>query len=334
MIDALADAPIEVIVLAMVLLIALGFFGWSMYRMLHGPQAKIRRRLAIIAGTQSNSAPDRQRRAGQQERRRSVQARLKEIETARERARGYRLREQLRLAGLDIEIWHYLAASGVLCVVVLFAARLASLGWLGSLLTGLIIGFGLPKLVVGFMAKRRVGKFTGLFSDAIDIVVRGIRSGLPLGECLNIIGREMPDPVGLEFRSIIEAQKLGITLQDALNRSVARMPIPELRYFSIVIAIQQQTGGNLAETLAKLSDVLRARKRMRDKVQAYASEAKTSAYIIGSLPFIVILALAGLAPHYIGILFTTDTGNMLLFIGGMTEITGLLVMRKMINFDM
>jgi tight adherence protein B len=221
----------------------------------------------------------------------------------------------------------------LIALLLLAAGELAGLGLPVSALGAAILGLGLPKFVVGVLAKRRVGQFGGQFPDAIDIIVRGIRSGLPLAECIGIISSEMSDPIGAEFRSIVEAQKLGMSLQSAVARAVIRMPIADLRYFSIVIAIQQQTGGNLAETLAKLSDVLRGRKRMRDKIAAYASEARASALIIGSLPIVVILALAALAPHYIGLLFSTDLGNVLLAVGAITEVSGVWVMRKMINFD-
>jgi len=329
MFEALSRLPPEIAVVVAVLLLALAGLGWSMVTLIHGPRARIKRRLALMGGNAAARRP-----SVRQPKRKSVQTRLKQAEGTRKRQRGYRLREQLMQAGVHVEIWQFLTFCGVLTVLVFGAAILMALSGLWAFLCAILCGIGLPKLVIGFMAKRRIGRFTGQFAEAIDVVVRGIRSGLPLGECVNIIGREMSDPIGAEFRMITEGQKLGLGFQDVLARAVERMPTAELRYFSIVIAIQQQTGGNLAETLAKLSEVLRARKRMRDKVQAYASEARASAYIIGSLPFLVIAALAGLAPKYIGVLFTTDTGHLLLFIGGLTEAVGLLVMRRMINFDL
>jgi tight adherence protein B len=161
-----------------------------------------------------------------------------------------------------------------------------------------------------------------------------VRSGLTVGECLNIIGTESPDPVGPEIRLVNEAIKLGQTMGDALQRMSDRIPSPEFRYFTIVLGTQQTTGGNLAETLAKLSDVLRQRKKMKDKVQAMSSEAKASAGIIGSLPLLVMGALSFLAPDYIALLFTTKSGNFMLALSCVIMGTGVLVMRKMINFDM
>ncbi len=324
--DTLAQVPAEIAVLIAALFTALAVLGWSMIHLMHGDRARVRRRLATLAGTAAHAKPA--------PRRKSVQTRLREAEDSRTRKRGYRLREELMKAGLMISVRRYVAGCGVISGIALAIAHLMAVGVMGSLLTAVLLGVGLPKLVLAVMAGRRVNRFTAQFADAIDIVVRGIRSGLPLGECIAIIGREMPDPLGAEFRLILESQKMGLSLQDAIGRAVERMPTTEMRYFAIVIAIQQQTGGNLADTLIKLSDVLRARKRMRDKVQAFASEARASAYIIGALPLVVILALAGLAPQYIRLLFITETGNLLLFAGGLTEVIGLLVMRKMINFDL
>ncbi|MBF0562996.1 MAG: type II secretion system F family protein [Alphaproteobacteria bacterium] len=334
MFDILTRLPPEIAGMVTLMIAALATLAWKMYQMMHGPRARIRRRLAVITRTRSGGEPGGHPRTGRSPKRKSVQARLKIMEDTRNQERGYKLREQLRLAGLNIELGPYVAASAGLTLLLWGVVKLAGLSWMEALLSAIIVGVGLPRLVIGSLARRRVLKFGSQFADGIDIIIRGVRSGLPLGECLNIVGREMPEPLGAEFRSILEAQKMGMSLQDAVMRMVVRMPIAELRYFSIVIAIQQQTGGNLADTLGKLSEVLRARKRMRDKVQAYASEARASAYIIGSLPFVVILALAALAPQYIGILFTTDTGKALLFTGALTEVTGLLVMRKMIHFDM
>ncbi|OAN50426.1 pilus assembly protein TadB [Paramagnetospirillum marisnigri] len=328
MLDALARLPLEIALVVATLLIALMVLGWSMVGLIHGPRARIKRRLAAMTGQVVSG-----RRAGRVPKRKSVQARLKQVEGSRSRKRGYRLREELMQAGIRIEVRHYLIATSGFAVLIFAVAKLAGLASLWALLAALALGLGLPKLVLGILAKRRVSRFTAQFADSIDVVVRGIRSGLPLGECINIIGREMEDPIGAEFRLITEGQKLGLGLQDVLARAVERTPTAELRYFANVIAIQQQTGGNLADTLSKLSEVLRARKRMRDKVQAFASEARASAYIIGSLPLVVVTALWGLAPNYIEILFTTEVGNVLLFAGGVTEVVGLLVMRRMINFD-
>jgi len=296
--------------------------GWSAYILAHGPKVKIKKRLSALK-------PERS--ADQSARRKSLVTKLRQDETDKER--GYRLREQLLQAGLDIMVWQYLLFSVGLTAMIFSAVFLSVHKFPVAVFVALSVGVGLPKFVLGLLAKRRVQRFTGQLADGIDIVVRGIRSGLPLGECIAMIGREMPDPIGEEFRVMAEGQKLGMSLQEVLTRTVERMPIAELRYFAIVVSIQLQTGGNLSETLTKLSEVLRSRKRMRDKVQAFSSEAKASAMIIGSLPFVVMILLSAMSPQYVGVLFTTDPGNVILFVGAMTEIIGIFVMRAMINFE-
>lgn len=327
--EASAALPPEIAALALVLLGALVALAWSLIVLVHGPRARLKRRLAAVAG--GGGAVSRPAARGPQ--RKSVQARLRAVEGARQRRFGWRLRELLMQAGWAVEVWQYLTGSALLALLVLGLGEASGLALAWSGLAALCLGIGVPRLVLGMAAARRLKAFTAQFADAIDVVVRGIRSGLPLGECIAIIGREMPDPVGAEFRQITEGTRLGLTLHEAMGRAVERMPMAEMRYFAIVLAIQQQTGGNLAETLGKLSEVLRARKRMRDKVQAYAAEARASAAIIGSLPLVVVGMLALVAPKYIGLLFTSDVGNVLLAVGILTEAAGVLVMRKMINFD-
>jgi tight adherence protein B len=310
------------LLIPVLLFLTLAAIGWSFYLLVYGAQSRVKRRMAQFAAHKTTD---------QTPKRRALTTLIKPEH--KDKDRGYRLRQQMLQAGLDIRIWHYLIFSGGLTLALLAAGLLITQKPLPTLLTAVILGIGAPKILLGILATRRVRLFSGQLADSIDIVVRGIRSGLPLGECINIIGREMPDPIGAEFRLMAEGQKLGLSLQEVLKRAVDRMPVPELSYFSIVIAIQQQTGGNLADTLAKLSEVLRARKRMREKVQAYASAAKASAMIIGSLPFVVMLLLALMSPKYLGVLFTTNQGNIILFVGAMTEIMGIFVMRNMINFE-
>jgi tight adherence protein B len=204
---------------------------------------------------------------------------------------------------------------------------------IAGLLVGFAMALGAPKFALSFMRKRRLKQFTLQFADSLDIITRGIQSGLPVGECLAIIGRESPEPIAAVFTEIVENVKLGLNLEDCLNRALERMPSQELRFFSIVLQIQQTTGGNLAETLSNLSRVLRERKKMRDKVKAMAAEANTSAMIIGSLPFLITLALTLVNPSYIAILFEDTTGHILIGIGLTWMTIGVIVMRSMINFD-
>lgn len=195
----------------------------------------------------------------------------------------------------------------------------------------IIGGMGIPKFLLKIMAKRRQNEFTKNFAEAIDVITRGIRSGLPVGECLSIIAREFEGPVGEEFTMIVEGQRLGMTIEDILERALRRIPTSEFKFFAIVLQIQKQTGGNLADTLDNLSEVLRGRKRMQDKIQALSSEAKSSAAIIASLPFAVLGMLSIVNPDYVYILFTD--GVHLIYIGLTQMGLGVLVMRQMINFE-
>ncbi len=197
----------------------------------------------------------------------------------------------------------------------------------------IVMGLGLPRRFVTARAKKRQKKFTQHFADAIDVIVRGIKSGLPVGECLNIIARESPEPVCTEFKLLVEGQKLGMTLKQALERSCRHMPTADMKFFAIVLNLQQQTGGNLAETLAGLSDVLRQRKKMADKVRAMSSEARMTATIIGSMPFLISLMIYIINPGYISLLWTDHTGQKI-FYGGLAWMSiGVFLMKQMISFE-
>jgi tight adherence protein B len=176
-------------------------------------------------------------------------------------------------------------------------------------------------------------KFGEKFADALDVIVRGIKSGLPLNDCLRIVANEADEPVATEFRLIIEGQALGLPLTEAVAKLYERMPSAEANFFGIVLAIQQKTGGNLSETLGNLSRVLRERRKMRDKIQAVSMEAKASAWIIGSLPVVVALLVYLTTPKYIELLWLTQTGKVAMVAGGLWMLIGVLVMKKMINFD-
>ena len=244
------------------------------------------------------------------------------------------IRGEIIQAGLDVSITVYFIFSMGLGVLGAFGYMLTGLQPLGAIAVFLIGGLLVPKLVLKSMAKSRQAKFTSHFADAMDLIVRGIRSGLPINECFNVVAREYDPPLGEEFRLLVEGQNLGMTLDDLMAKGIERLPTAEYKFFSIVIQIQRQTGGNLADTLSNLSTVLRERKKMRDKAQAMASEAKASAMIIGSLPFCVAGLLSVVNPEYLMLLFTETTGNILLGIGAFWMTMGSLVMKKMINFSM
>lgn len=201
-----------------------------------------------------------------------------------------------------------------------------------SLAIGFVGAFGLPPWFVTRMIKRRQNKFLDEFANSIDVIVRGVKSGLPLNECLSIISRESPSPVREEFKELVEQQRVGVPLSECFERMMARMPLPEVNFFAIVISIQQQAGGNLSEAMGNLAGVLRDRKRMQAKVKALSAEAKASAGVLASLPFVVMMLVYLSTPAYIAMLFTTKMGQFLLACAGVWMTMGVLVMRKMINF--
>jgi tight adherence protein B len=269
-------------------------------------------------------------------RRRAVEATLKEMEEKQrtKRSAGPTLVGRMRQAGLGWSKRTYHAvcvATGALAL--LLALAVFGLGPLPAGGFGLTGGLLLPHLYVGLRRTRRFRRFTAEFPNAVDIIVRGVKSGLPLVDCLKIIATETQEPVRSEFRAIVEDQTLGMPLDEAVQRLPERMPLPEASFFAIVIAIQSRTGGSLSEALGNLSKVLRDRVKMGAKIKAMSSEAKSSAGIIGALP----IAVAGLmyltAPAYITLLVTTLTGKMVLAACAVWMGAGVLVMRKMINFD-
>ena len=195
-----------------------------------------------------------------------------------------------------------------------------------------VCGFGVPRAYLNFIIGRRQKKFTSGFADAMDIIVRGVRTGLPLGDCLKIIAHESPHPVGSEFLRVVEAESVGVPIDVCLERMYERMPVQEVNFFSTVLNIQRSTGGNLGESLANLSNVLRGRKMLREKIKALSAEAKMSAIIIGALPLIVMALVTITSPDYMTELYTTPTGHRNLMIGAAMMVMGIAVMRKMINF--
>ena len=296
------------------------------------PRVLLRARMKQIGMIGPANQPDNKATSRRQKR---IQDKIKQLEQQGKKKKGLEaLNENLLQAGLDVPLNIYFLICACLAVVLAFGYLLAGFNPLGALPVALIGFFGIPKLVLKHIARRRQKKFTLHFAEAIDLVVRGIRSGLPVNECFSIVAREFEAPLGEEFRLIVEGQKLGIDLDDLLAKGLRRLPTAEFKFFAIVTQIQKQTGGNLAETLANLSNVLRERKKMRDKAKAMASEANASAAIIGSLPVLVSLLLSVVNPDYLMLLFITDTGNFLLGFGLFWMALGVTVMQKMINFRM
>lgn len=197
---------------------------------------------------------------------------------------------------------------------------------------GVVVGFGVPRWILSMAISRRHKKFSHNFSDAMDIIVRGVRTGLPLGDCMKMIAHESPEPIRTEFAHLVEAEAVGVPIETCLDRMYERVPLPEVKFFATVLNIQRSTGGNLGEALANLSNVLRGRKMLREKIKALAAEAKASAIIIGCLPPGVMVLVTLSSPDYMSELYTTSTGHRNLMIGAGMMMAGIFVMRKMINF--
>ncbi len=245
----------------------------------------------------------------------------------------HELRHRLARTGYDIGLGVY----GIACLIVaaiFFAIGLMShLSPLLALPIALLAGLWLPHLAVGFLAARRMKRFGNLLPEAIGLMVRSIKSGLPITESFQIIGREMPEPIGGEFRQIADQIRLGQPIEQALLDAAKRCGVAEMKFLVVTLAIQRETGGNLAETLDNLDNILRRRRQMRLKVKALSSEARASAMIIGSLPFIMMVVLSVADSGYLSVLFTDHLGNMLLG-GGVGAISmGAFVMWKMVRFE-
>jgi len=256
------------------------------------------------------------------------------------------LESKIRQAGLDMSVGTFYIGSLISSALFAAAAYGSGVGTAGFSLFGLVVPgpvvlgmaafvglVGFPRFVINFLSKRRAKKLTAQFADAIDVIVRGVKSGLPLTECLRIIARESPAPLGTEFQLLTDSVSMGTNIETALQKFYSRVPLSEVNFFVIVLSIQAKAGGNLSEALGNLSAVIRQRKMMREKIKALSSEAKASAMIIGALPFAVGTMVFVTTPDYIMLLFTTSSGKNILAIGALLMATGIFTMRKMINFD-
>jgi tight adherence protein B len=310
--------------------------GWGAYVLAMpylGGGRKAEKRLASVAQGQTRAT----RRVGVnqplQMRKQQVQDTIKNIEAQQKAKKRIPLRIRLVRAGLSIKPRTFYILSATAGLLGFLIVLLSGSSPFVSLLIGFACAFGLPRWILARLTKSRQAKFLTEFANAIDIIVRGIKSGLPLSDCLQIIAAESPEPVRSEFIDLVEQQRIGVPLSRAFERMHERMPLQEVNFFAIVIAIQAQTGGNLAEALSNLSQVLRDRYRLQAKVKAFSAEAKASAMIIGSLPPIVMLLVFLSSPDYIALLWKEKLGNIMLIGSAIWMTIGIFVMRKMINFD-
>ncbi|MGB3812804.1 MAG: type II secretion system F family protein [Shinella sp.] len=294
------------------------------------------RRVQSAETEQGKAKAARDRVQEMSKRRKSVQDSLKDLEKKQQEQTkrvATTLKAKLIQAGLSITPAKFYVFSAVFGLFAFVVALIAGMGLLVSLGVAFIAAAGLPRWFVGFLIKRRLNKFLEEFPNSLDVMVRSIKSGLPLTDALRLIAAEGQEPVKSEFRKVVESQQVGLSVPEACARMFTNMPLQEVNFFAIVIAIQSQAGGNLSEALGNLSRVLRERRKMRAKVSALSMEAKASAAIIGALPFIVTLLVYLTSPDYIMVLFQDPRGHLILGISAVWMSIGILVMRNMINFD-
>ncbi len=303
-------------------------------------EKKADRRLETVKKAETDGATikaSRDRLAEAAKRRRSIQESLKDLDE-KQKARDLNFRKpplkvQLRQAGLEMSISRFYVFSVACGFIIAFAVFVVGAPLLAVPAAFAAGALGLPRWFVSFKRARRCKAFLEEFPNALDVIVRAVKSGLPLNDGVRMIASEAQEPVRTEFRRIVEAQQVGMSLPDAALRMPETMPCPEASFFGIVIQIQSQAGGNLSEALGNLSRVLRDRKKMKAKVNALSMEAKASAAIIGALPFIVAFLVYLSSPNYIMPLFTHPTGHLILVVSAVWMSMGIFVMRKMMNFD-
>lgn len=311
---------------------AIGGVAWVfIYPLLSGERQAEKRRASVARSeaVRVSTAIDRSQRS----RRQQVESSLKELDERSKKEKKVPLNNRISQAGLSWSKEKFLIISAVLGLFAFAVTFFLGGGLMAAAALGFAAGFGVPRWLLGFLKKRREKKFLAALPDAVDVIVRGIKAGLPLFESIKVVAADAPEPLKGEFLAIIETQTIGMPLGDACLRLYERMPLPEANFFGIVVAIQQKSGGNLSEALGNLSKVLRDRKKMSEKIQAMSMEAKASAGIIGSLPPIVMLLVYISTPQYIALLWTEPVGRMMLAGCVLWMSMGIFVMRKMINFD-
>jgi tight adherence protein B len=309
---------------------AIGGLAWVfVYPLLSGEKKAEARRASVARPEPSGRPVDKNQRS----RREQVEGSLKDLEARRLKEKKIPLSSRLTQAGLSWTPQKFMIISGVLAAVAFAIAMLFKGGLIGAVGLAFAAGFGLPRWMLSYLKKRREANFLKALPDAVDVIVRGIKAGLPLFESIKVVAADAPEPLKSEFLAIIETQAIGMPLGEACARLFERMPVPEANFFGIVIAIQQKSGGNLSEALGNLSKVLRDRKKMAEKIQAMSMEAKASAGIIGSLPPIVMLLVYLSTPQYISLLWTHPTGQLMLVGCVIWMSIGIFVMKRMINFD-
>ncbi|HEY6859112.1 MAG TPA: type II secretion system F family protein [Pseudolabrys sp.] len=298
------------------------------YPILSG-ERKAEQRMQSVAKTEPLA---RVARGSQKSRRDDIESTLKAIEERHKKKQRVLLSARIAQAGLSWSKRQFAMISAGIGLGMFIIGLLSGAGLLVAAGLGFAGSFGAPRWLLSYLKKRREAKFLEAFPDAVDIIVRGIKTGLPLLDCIKMITIEAPEPLKSEFRVIMETQTV-MPLGEACAKLYERTPLPEANFFGIVVAIQQKGGGNLSEALGNLSKVLRDRKKMRAKIQAMSQEAKASAAIIGALPIVVMTLVYITSPQYMSLLFTNSLGHLMLAGSAVWMTIGVLVMKKMINFD-
>ena len=320
----------QTLALAFLAASAIGGVAWVfLYPLMSGERKAENRRATVAKSEPVARNADKNLRS----RREQVEGTLRDLEARRLKEKKIPLSVRLTQAGLNWSTRKFMVVSAVLAAMFFAGAMFAGGGLVGAAGLAFAAGFGLPRWALSFLKKRREKAFLKALPDAVDVIVRGIKAGLPLFESIKVVAADAPEPLRSEFLAIIETQAIGMPLSDACARLFERMPVPEANFFGIVVAIQQKSGGNLSEALGNLSKVLRDRKKMAEKIQAMSMEAKASAAIIGALPPIVMILVYLTTPDYIALLWTHPTGQLMLVGCVIWMSTGIFVMQKMINFD-
>jgi len=311
--------------------IAIGGIAYVFIYPLLSGEKKAEKRMESVARSTPAVRATAAARVTQKSRREQVEGSLKELEA--KQAKSPPLSARINQAGLSWSTGQFYMISAALGIFAFLGFLVSDSGLWTALGAGFAAGFGLPRWILKYLKKKREAKFIAAFPDGVDVIVRGIKAGLPLLDSLKVIAAESPEPLRSEIRAVLDIQAIGVPLGDACLKLYDRVPVAEANFFGIVISIQQKAGGNLSEALGNLSKVLRERKKMKAKINAMSQEAKASAGIIGSLPIVVMVLVYLTSPQYIELLWTHPTGRLLLGIGAFWMSMGVFVMRKMINFD-
>ena len=321
---------LQVLAVSFLATVAVGGVAWVfLYPILSG-ERKAAKRMESVARAEPAA---RVTRGVQKSRREQVEETLKQLDKRQQQTKRPPLPVRISQAGLNWSTRQFFLVAAGMGIAAFVLTLGTGLGLMAAVGFGFAAGFGLPFWMLSYLKKRRERKFLHAFPDAVDVIVRGIKAGLPLLDSMRIIAAEGQEPVRSEFKTLLETQAIGMPIGDACQKLYERMPLAEANFFGIVIAIQQRSGGNLSEALGNLSKVLRDRKKMKAKIQALSMEAKASAVIIGALPFIVAFLVYLSSPGYIMPLFVHPTGHFILVVSGLWMSMGIFVMKKMMNFE-